>query len=91
MSDESTSPARKAYLITSWAVFTPSLRKMFLRWVVMVWTLENRSLAISFVVLPWAMAFTISVSVSVRMLGWLSSSCCWLMIASSARWLMKRV
>ena len=32
----------------------PSLRKMFLRWVVMVWTLEKRSLAISFVVLPWA-------------------------------------
>ena len=47
----------------------PNLRKMFLRWVVMVWTLEKRSLAISFVVLPWAMARTIAASVSVRMLG----------------------
>ena len=53
----------------------------------MVWTLEKRSLAISFVVLPWAMAFTISISVVVSTLG-RSSSSCWMMMVSRARWLM---
>ena len=80
----SINPARRAYFTASWAVLMPSLRKMFLRWVVTVWMLEKRSAAISLVVLPWAMAFTISVSVWVRMSGF-SSSCCWVMMASKAR------
>ena len=59
-------PARSAHRIASWALLTSNLRNIFLRCVMIVCTLEKRSEAISFVVFPRDIAFSISRSVAVN-------------------------
>ena len=46
-----------AYLVASCALFTPSFRKIFFRWLFTVWKLRFRSAAISLVVFPRAISF----------------------------------
>ncbi len=64
----STIPARKAYLVASYTLFTSSFRNIFFLWVIMVCMLETLSAAISFTLIPLHINFNISISEGVSML-----------------------
>lgn len=55
----SISPERMAYLVASCTLLMPNFRKIFLRCVLTVWKLRFFSAAISLVVLPAAISFSI--------------------------------